>query len=665
MLASASALIKAFVGNDSSEDLDVDEPPDLQPSSSQRVGEHQQHEIQQERNRYAISPSSSEREAYTKTKSLQPDATKKESLLTQALHRSPDRSSFELSSPEQSTRAHIRIGLPTPPSVTSKFSSTEDLTGLAMEISPMSNTAAQPQGVSHERIPTNGVAPSDHDSDEHEKNVEATLGRKRCITFACGANSNPAANPKEEKGTSGANQDTQKEQPAPQIPTRKSCITFAVCPHPEKPRAQSPKATGPPSPLSFQPRGQSDTVVSTSARELKNPPLSRNDEVLDASKANLAPDSPIHVKENRAPPPATETEKPRAPRISGLGDFKPSEVTQFHEFDPSSGEEDWVKDTPHYQTKLTLKDCMGKENQIRKLGEEVDKELREEEDDDGEENEDEDEDEDQDDDDDDDEDEEDGDDDDVDDDDGEDEEDELNSNGNESDIESGLEGSDGDSQGENASLWTRSSTVTTASSIERLKTPPSSDKLPTRVHLSPSRKAHRPDITTLPDSTDFICGTFDEDRPIEVAYKSLMEENRRLKHPQLPQDIDPSFPTTNDEDEEDEGTNAEQLDSNMAKIQRWFDQYDAKRARSPNGSSISNRSDRNTSCQATQQSLTPVPQHRLPQTAAGGANEGKMLTDGRTNQHARTRSPGLQHRYRSPPPPPPSRGRRGHNTRGK
>lgn len=671
MLASASALIKAFVGNDneSCEDLDVDEPPETQAGSRQQ-GLNQRQQNEHKHQEMKLSPPDSE--GYTKEKLLQPDATKKESLLTRALQRSPERSSFELSPSEQSTtQPHIRIGITTPPSTISTLSSTEDLTHRGMDISATSKTAAQPQNPSRPSTSTNDVALSGQENDEHEKKVEASLGRKRCITFACGgANASAPANPKEDKVTPGnpAQETQNKGQQTSEAPPRKTCISFAVSPHPEKPRTPSPNAiTPPPTPFSSQtrlapPTCPSRTIDQNSLRKPGNPSLTLRTE--KGNEVSLAPEkmnSAVDAKAN----PAKDSEKPRAPRISGLGDFKPSEVTQFHEFDPSSGEEDWVNDSTQYLTKLTLKDCMGKENQIRELGEEVDKELHDEEDEDDDDDDDDDDDEDEDDD--------------EKDDSDEDEEDVVDSDGNESDIESGLEESDGDSQVENASLWTRSSTATTASSYERLKTPPELEKPRTRAHRPASTKSHRSGMLALPDSTDFICGTFDEDRPMEVAYKSFIQQNRRSKHPQLPQDIDPSFPTTDpeDDDEEVDETEAEQFDSNMAKIQRWFDQYDVKRARSPNGSSVSNRSERNTSCcqtthlpppeqsQSQQHTDTHTHTHTLPPPAAGGANEGKTTSNGgRTNPHARPRSPGLQHRYRSPPPPP-SRGRRGHTGRGK
>jgi len=62
----------------------------------------------------------------------------------------------------------------------------------------------------------------------------------------------------------------------------------------------------------------------------------------------------------------------------------------------------------------------------------------------------------------------------------------------------------------------------------------------------------RPGTPELPDSTDFVCGTLDEDRPLEAAYISCREQRKREKHIPIPQDIDPSFPTTDPDEEEDD-----------------------------------------------------------------------------------------------------------------
>ncbi|CAK7565079.1 MAG: hypothetical protein SEPTF4163_002987 [Sporothrix epigloea] len=56
----------------------------------------------------------------------------------------------------------------------------------------------------------------------------------------------------------------------------------------------------------------------------------------------------------------------------------------------------------------------------------------------------------------------------------------------------------------------------------------------------------------LPDSTDFVCGTFDEDRPLEEAYQSHIAALKRGKVHVIPQDIDPSFPTSDPDNNSDD-----------------------------------------------------------------------------------------------------------------
>lgn len=62
----------------------------------------------------------------------------------------------------------------------------------------------------------------------------------------------------------------------------------------------------------------------------------------------------------------------------------------------------------------------------------------------------------------------------------------------------------------------------------------------------------RPRTPELPDSTDFVCGTLDEDRPLEEAWISCREQRRLAKHKPCPQDIDPSFPASDPEMEEED-----------------------------------------------------------------------------------------------------------------
>lgn len=75
---------------------------------------------------------------------------------------------------------------------------------------------------------------------------------------------------------------------------------------------------------------------------------------------------------------------------------------------------------------------------------------------------------------------------------------------------------------------------------------------PPAPFLASSPRQIRSSTPELPDSTDFVCGTFDEDKPLEQAYLSCLEERKRSKHKATPQDIDPSFPTSEPEDSDGE-----------------------------------------------------------------------------------------------------------------
>ena len=61
---------------------------------------------------------------------------------------------------------------------------------------------------------------------------------------------------------------------------------------------------------------------------------------------------------------------------------------------------------------------------------------------------------------------------------------------------------------------------------------------------SESQKKMRPGTPELPDSTDFVCGTLDEDRPLEAAYLSCLEQCRSTKHSIVRQNLDLSFPSS-------------------------------------------------------------------------------------------------------------------------
>jgi len=236
-----------------------------------------------------------------------------------------------------------------------------------------------------------------------------------------------------------------------------------------------------------------------------------------------------------------------------------SEATRFNEFASEKIHEDeWIrKDAEVQKAKLTINDTLEKENRIRRLGNEAEEEALEDEEDDDEDGN-------------------------MSDDEGDsDSQEEMEdvddivegsdfeaSDGNETDNEAGFAESDDESDAEgDFAFWTpgkkiRSRAIGEAStyraSAHRAASASSIDSL---NHMEPPREERRlrrrpikirPGTPDLPDSTDFVCGTLDEDRPLEVAYVSCMEARKNAKHKQTPQDIDPSFPTSDPEDEEDE-----------------------------------------------------------------------------------------------------------------
>ncbi|KAG0646788.1 Uncharacterized protein D0Z07_6338 [Hyphodiscus hymeniophilus] len=234
-----------------------------------------------------------------------------------------------------------------------------------------------------------------------------------------------------------------------------------------------------------------------------------------------------------------------------------SEATRFHEFASEQMEEDdWIrKESDNPRKRLTINDTLKMENAIRRLGNEAEEEALEEDEEEDEDGEEDDSEEDNDFE--------------EDDDDGDsmDRSDEDASDGNETDNEAGFADSDDESDGGEFAFWTPSrkyverETAPHRASAHRTASASSIDSL---NHMSPPQNTNeariprrrpikiRPGTPDLPDSTDFVCGTLDEDRPLEDAYVSCMEARKFAKHKRTPQDIDPSFPTSEPDDEEDE-----------------------------------------------------------------------------------------------------------------
>lgn len=370
---------------------------------------------------------------------------------------------------------------------------------------------------------------------------EVVAPKKRCITFACGRRSSVS------KPASMVSQVAATTIPTAEAPKRKCAIKFA-CGNPkpsDEPSKENKMLQPPKTPESFRRNHSRSPSVTRKSPRLAPPSTSRSHR-----------DSTSTVRHASHSPSAVRA-KPKYIVIDEKTMLS-SEATRFHEF--ASGEieeDDWIrKETDNPRERLTISDTLKKENAIRQLGNEAEEEALEEDENDDEE-----------------EDEDDqygsGDDEDEDEEDDEDDDEEA-SDGNETDNEAGFAESDDETDGEgDFAFWTpgrnihlrqirevtpyRASAHRTAStsSLESVgrSQPRDEIRIPRR---QPRPIKNRPVTPDLPDSTDFVCGTLDEDRPLEDAYVSCMEARKLAKHKRCPQDIDPSFPTSDPEDEEDE-----------------------------------------------------------------------------------------------------------------
>jgi hypothetical protein len=354
-----------------------------------------------------------------------------------------------------------------------------------------------------------------------EAAIEKTLGRKRCIMFACG-----------DTATEKPKEVIPEPKVEPAQPLKRKCMLTFACPS----RADKHQDL------------VSEVLMSGDSRK------SSTDSAMSVADAKLPP-----VGEKPIP---TQTIL-KLPEVVSPG---------FHEFGSSDEPDAWVYQPMEHKRKLTLNDCLMKENAIRQLGkeaeEEAEEEDREEEDLDN----------------------------DVDEDDLNREDDfapsdDSSDGGNESDDEEGFADSDDESDAGSEYLFWAPSTTTAATSTEHINithissrqrstasSPESSshmshpltrqltlDSTRTGGHRrGPRVPRMRPGTPELPDSTDFVCGTLDEDRPLEAAYIACREQRKRERHIPIPQDIDPSFPTSDPEeiDDEDEDDMENGLDNN-------------------------------------------------------------------------------------------------------
>ncbi|PHH60695.1 hypothetical protein CDD81_1347 [Ophiocordyceps australis] len=338
----------------------------------------------------------------------------------------------------------------------------------------------------------------------------AALPKKRCIQFACAAKPQPRAAP----CTTNPPKVSSPEAP------RRPCLKFACLPREqsahdvlERPTAQRADSaqgpTTPPKSAGFLPLGNSTPRPLQTTRRLSTRSSPGRPKFLRASSKDLS-----------------------------------DAASQFHEFASDVAvEEDWIRrGNDSIKDRLTINDTLTMENKIRRLGAEVEEEAALEEEEDA-----------------------------ANDEDDEDDELEADEDGNEEDDSDGYhtdeetgfaESDDDEDEDENMMLWTPRHAAATCqessmvparkcSMDELLSDSSVATNAGTRIAKAKRVKPQR-EAVDLPDSTDFVCGTLDEDRPLEEAYLTSLAARRNGKLRLIPQDIDPSFPASDPESDDEE-----------------------------------------------------------------------------------------------------------------
>lgn len=450
------------------------------------------------------------------------------SLLTRAIQKQSDDEEHEVPQPILNTQRRR--------SMTSNISlaSTADLTSDTGLTSPSRTNTPSPPVPEMLMMRLRDNAPNSAVPSPVKENAAP---RKRCIQFACGGPAGDADGPPkaEVMSRSASTREQQPRRPSirfvctakpgssTRTPTRNSVRMSTSYPEPSSMSPSTPKKVT----IAASPKVQSPSRPGT-ARRLSNKALNLRPQFLRANSKDLVKDS-----------------------------------TQFHEFASGmSREDDWIRSENAPQRKITINDTLTKELNLRRLADEAEAEeeaerdttrgeiqegddlddedeedYEEEEDDEGDEDEDDEDDEDED-------------------------EDEYDSDGYNTDEETGFAESE-DEDDELLSLWTPSQRTVLAQSSSIGETvrlsldenqSDSSIAGASVIRIKPRRPRRASEALDLPDSTDFVCGTLDEDRPLEEAYMSCLAARRNEKLRVIPQDIDPSFPTSepeNDDDEED------------------------------------------------------------------------------------------------------------------
>ena len=470
---------------------------------------------------------------------------KKESLLTQGLLSSPELNpTSDVEAPVLTSDGGLtspaRTTTPSPPLPTMNHG------GLATLVSKLSKEAAFPKN-ENTLDPMSSTQKTGVDRSEEGK-VEEGLGRRRCIKFACGRQSTTS----NKVDSLAHDQRTIEQSQKPADPPKRSCMLRFACPmKPQRDDNPTVQPAQSPADSVAKTRG----TINCHADEKPTTSSSREHRSF-TSTVKIGPNKVVCSESVVIP-------QPKKPQSFNRVDFQKSEATRFHEFAGAfTAEDEWTNEQTAYRQKITVNDTLRKENAIRRLAEEAEAEALDEDDvevdieDDANE---------------------------LDDDDAEEEEAEESDGGNETDDEEGFADSDDESDGNSEyQFWTPGLTTAATSTDQldhirplkhRVDSESSVESAIDTKHRDSSRRrkgSHthrsprmRPGTPELPDSSDFVVGTLDEDRPLEEAYMSCLEERRRSRHHLIPQDIDPSFPTSEpdeDNDDDDDDGNATQTD---------------------------------------------------------------------------------------------------------
>jgi hypothetical protein len=483
--------------------------------------------------------------------------------------------------------------------------------------------------------------------------VVEVLAKRRCISFACGPKTE-AKKPTSAPRPSQTAADVKPQQPPP----RRTCIKFACTSKPSE-RNTPPQETRVLVPEIVQPSKADRQCSPTALRKYRTPSTTRSARSLTPRRQSQ---SPITVR----------TKKYLTANSADLN----LEASRFHEFaSDEPQEEDWIRQNlPATTRRLTINDTLQKENEIRRLGKEAEEEaLQEELEEDGL----------------------DGGDDDMDNPDEEDglEEDDVDeqynmgndrlgygsdddtSDGYNTDNEVGFADSDGEDDGDDdLDLWTHgqasalqlsgATPVNPRPSVSRHRSDSSSSTsdIPTSRRRESRERTRRikirPGTPELPDSTDFVCGTLDEDRPLEDAYISCIAQRRREKLHVIPQDIDPSFPTSEPEDEEAElGKTGHDSDDHVwihGELEDLHHEHDRSERRKKRGDHSSPKRYHSPPPKQRHHSPPPKSRHHSPAPKARGRSPRRLFD--RTSPRRLVSPPPVGRAVKSPPASPADRG---------